>query len=571
MIFPRAYVPSITLLRALARPQPIRCSIARASPVHVRGKRHRAVDVGKPDRTAPTKETVSDALLSDLQNQLSNWEEHPAPLTDHELETLKFPEISYWEQDMEKGGPRRLIERIVTPEDRRRENDTYRDILESVTNPQYDGADLNKRLLDSLIRDPNFADLAGELMNMMGDIKSKEELAELDAQAAEEAKVESQQYAVSMRLEINKALQDLINDPNFAAAKSELQEVVDKIPDLDDSDNPESPEFDAIMDRAMDKINGNPAMARRLQELLQAEDEDISDKELEELEKEEEEGMLQENDNDDDDRDLKSIDDLKDADAFLLQMRDVLRDLGGDPELEAELMDAMEEAPEESKDAESKPEIDHMDLAEEIKRFAETQSENSGASVDDEDDVPAELQAKVDQIMQDPRLMERLMYIRELIAERQKTDLTAMTHETAPDPYELEESRTATLQERMRVAKSDPEHAAALARLHVSLRRPFNISPSLKAFNQAIEFAYIGANDDVRRVLWRTYQKARLLPTFLQNMSDDAWDILYYSQAVTWSSNQNRQSHLQTILKDLKSVGRDGPPTHPSTLGHVEA
>jgi hypothetical protein len=118
----------------------------------------------------------------------------------------------------------------------------------------------------------------------------------------------------------------------------------------------------------------------------------------------------------------------------------------------------------------------------------------------------------------------------------------------------------------MQVARRDPEHIGALDRLRVTLPPPFNISPALKSFNQAIEFAYIGANDDIRRVLWRSYQKARTLPTFLPNVSDDAWDILYYSQAVTWASNQNRQDHLRVLLADLKKLGRDGPPTHPSTL-----
>jgi hypothetical protein len=104
----------------------------------------------------------------------------------------------------------------------------------------------------------------------------------------------------------------------------------------------------------------------------------------------------------------------------------------------------------------------------------------------------------------------------------------------------------------------------------VQLAPPFNIAPALRIFNEAIEYAYIGANDDIRRILWRAYVKARSLPTFIQTLSDDAWDILYYSQAVTWTSNQNRETHLRLLLQDLDSIGRFGPPTHPAVVAEMQ-
>jgi hypothetical protein len=211
--------------------------------------------------------------------------------------------------------------------------------------------------------------------------------------------------------------------------------------------------------------------------------------------------------------------------------------------------------------------MDFEELAEEIKKLAEKKAPLA-KEAEPEETVPADLQAKVDKIMEDPKLMEKLVYIQKLIEEsdRAKSELTSIAHETAPDPYELEGSRTATVKQRIQAAREDPVHTAALDRLRVKLLPPFNISPALKSFNQAIELAYIGANDDIRRILWRSYQRARTLPTFLQNLSDEAWDILYYSQAVTWGSNQNREDHLRMMLADLKSLGRDGPPTHPSSL-----
>ena len=269
---------------------------------------------------------------------------------------------------------------------------------------------------------------------------------------------------------------------------------------------------------------------------------------------------------------MPTPEDMQDVDKLLHQMRDVMKSLGGDSNLEAELDAALREDPTGTQDQEGvfEREMDPEELAEELKKLAISKASQPAQIEEEEEEVPAELQAKVDKIMEDPRLMEKLMYIQKLISENkpQPGDLTTVAHETAPDPYELDDDRTATLKERMAMARQDPEHSAALDRLRVNLPPPFNISPALKSFNQAIQFAYIGANDDIRRVLWRSYQKARVLPTFLQNMSDDAWDILYYSQAVTWSSNQNRQNHLKILLADLNSLGRDGPPTHPSTLAN---
>jgi hypothetical protein len=213
-------------------------------------------------------------------------------------------------------------------------------------------------------------------------------------------------------------------------------------------------------------------------------------------------------------------------------------------------------------------EMDPEELVEELKKLAQSKAPEA-KDAETEEDVPAELQAKVDKIMEDPKLMEKLVYIQQLIeqSDRAKSDITTIAHEVAPDPYsELEDARTTTLKQRMQAARKDLAHVAAMEGLRVNLLSPFNISPALKSFNQAIELAYIGANDDIRRILWRSYQKARTLPTFLQNLSDDAWDILYYSQAVTWGSNQNRQDHLRMLLADLRSLGRDGPPTHPSSL-----
>ena len=563
----RAYVPSKALIRALSRPSPIRCAFARPHTVQfTRGKRTRTAKIEKPEHNsafAPNESTMEHIRSSEskIQNE-SEIDRAMRPLSDKDLESEDLPVINWYEQDLDRGTPQRLIERIATPEDRKRDKEMYEMIEESSKNPEYDDAQLNRRLLDSLISNPNFADLAQELKELKQEIKSKEELRILDEQAAKDAEPEIKQFDASLRMATHQALQNLIDDPDIGDAKAELQEVVNKMPELEDIDNPD---FHDALRKAMAKLDGNKAIQKKMAALVNDSTDADLEKEWADFEKDID-GIIQKSESNDADLNVDSPEDLGDVDKLLHQMRDVMKSIGGDSALEAELDAVLSEDPEKAQAGDFEREMDAEELADELKKLAQSQV-SAPQSVEVEENVPAELQAKVDKIMDDPKLMEKLMYIQKLISEQQqKADLTDIAHETAPDPYELEENRTTTLKDRMQTARQIPEHVEALRRLRVDLPPPFNISPALKSFNQAIEFAYIGANDDIRRILWRAYQKARTLPTFLQNMSDEAWDILYYSQAVTWGSNQNRQDHLRMLLADLKSLGRDGPPTHPSTL-----
>jgi hypothetical protein len=365
----------------------------------------------------------------------------------------------------------------------------------------------------------------------------------------------------------HEALQELVNDPDIGDAKAYLQEVIDKMPEMEDLD---SPEFQDILQKAMLKLEGNEAMQKKMAAMKEDPENAEFDEEWEDYEKDTEEAIA-EAETPDDDLNMTSPEDLQDVDKLIQQMRDVMKGLGDESGLRAELDAALTDDPEATANEEGvfEREMDPSELADELKKLATSKAAQPPEEEDEA--IPAELQAKVDRIMEDPKLMEKLMYIQRLISEtkaQQGDDVTTIAHETAPDPYKLEPNATATLKERMALARSDFEHSAALQQLHVHLPPPFNISPALRSFNQAIEFAYIGANDDIRRILWRSYIKARTLPTFLQNMGDEAWDILYYSQAVTWGGNQNRQDHLRLLLQDLKAVGREGPPTHPSELAN---
>ncbi|CAE7178277.1 hypothetical protein CFE70_005836 [Pyrenophora teres f. teres 0-1] len=563
------YVPSRALIRALWRPQPIRCPLARPLTLHlVRGKQTKSSKAKKAEQNATAESKPS--LLDRLKRSTSIFEDDEKmdkamrPLSDAELERDDLPVINWYEQDLDKGTPQRLIDRIATVEDRKKDKEMYTMIEESQKNPDYDDAKLNRRLIDSLLTNPNFAELTEELRDLKEGIKSKEEMQAMEEQEALEAEAGSKEFNAGLRMATHDALQDLVDDPDIGDAKADIQEVIDKMPEMEDID---SPEFQALLHKAMARLEGNEVIRKKIAAMQQDRNDLGLDKEWDEYEKETDEAIT-EAEAPDQDLAMVTPEDMQDVDKLLHQMRDVMKSLGGGTDLEAELEAALKEDSADTHDQDGvfEREMDPLELAEELKKLA--QSKASQPLEPEEEDIPADLQAKVDKIMEDPKLVEKLMYIQRLISEtkQQAGDLTTIAHETAPDPYQLEEGRTATLKERMAFALQDPEHSAALKRLRVHLPPPFNIAPALKSFNQAIEFAYIGANDDIRRILWRSYQKARTLPTFLQSLSDEAWDILYYSQAVTWSSNQNRQDHLRLLLADLKSLGMDGPPTHPSTL-----
>ncbi|KAF1935711.1 hypothetical protein EJ02DRAFT_360914 [Clathrospora elynae] len=566
----RAYVPSRALLRALSRPHPLVCPFARPLPSQfLRGKRTRAAKTDTPEHHVPpdSSASIADQIKA---AQLSfekeaNTDRAMRPLSDAELERDDLPVINLYEQDLDRGTPRRLIERLATPADRKKDKEMYQMIEEAQNNAEYDEAPLNRRLIDSLLSNPNFADLAQELRDIKEGIRTKEELAALDEQTARDAEPDISEFNAGLRMATHQALQDLINDPDIGDAKAELQDVVDKMPEMDDIDNPA---FQVVLQNAMAKLDKNEAFQKKMAALADDGTDAEFETEWDEFEKSAGEAIT-ESDIPDKDLELETPEDLQDIDKLLNQMRHVMKSIGGDSDLAAELDAVLSEdaTNTEAPDGVFEREMDPEELAEELTKLAQSKAPLP-ESPEDEEDIPAELQAKVDKIMEDPKLMEKLVYIQKLIAQNQQqmSDMTNIAHETAPDPYVLEDSRTTTLQQRMAAARQTPEHIAALRCLRVVLPPPFNISPALKSFNQAIELAYIGANDDIRRILWRSYQKARALPTFLQNVGDEAWDILYYSQAVTWGSNQNRQTHLRMLLADLKSLGRDGPPTHPSTL-----
>jgi hypothetical protein len=386
-------------------------------------------------------------------------------------------------------GVQRKVDRIGTAADRKRERETRQMIEESMTNPNYDDAELNRRLMDGLMTNPAFADLTEELKEIKESIVTKEELKKIEEEAEKEAEPAINEMGATMRMAIHEAVTNLINDPDIGDAKADLQAVLDKMREVVDV---QSPEFQVLLDKATEKVNNNPKIQEKLKAGSEHETEEDRQK-WADFEKDVEELTTPEAGVDDMGLPNPGIlEDPEEINELMRQMRDILKSTNINGGLSAEMEQMLSEPMADMTDGDADKDgidfdedTDPAELATKLAELAASKSKEAPKpDVDDEEHIPPELKAKVDKIMEDPRLMEKLVYIQKLITEHQPkrdpNDLTQIDHELAPDPYELEDSRTATLAQRMAAARANPEHSAALRRLRVFHPRS---SPSTKRLN----------------------------------------------------------------------------------------
>lgn len=557
----RAYVPSIALLRALSSPGPLRCPLGRRLPTQcLRGKRTKATPTNPNDPK----------YLKGVHNAFG-----VKPTSIAEELGKKVTSISWYERDLDRPGPDRLIEKIETPEQLAKHQRRWQMHQENERDPDYDDTELKRDILDDMMRNPTFADLRDALEAMKKRVVSKQEVAKMvaegdrpDADTDTDAAImkdvpELAELDASAVMAFHEQLQQMIEDPDYATVRDDIVSCQSRLSEWQLG----GPEIEEAFERLDSKLMQIPAHQQRMAALEAHEKEEKTKKaKMKNKSQDPFETMLESDLSAESEGKDLDLDDLESNEAYLdsllKQMRDVMAAMGGDKELEGKIQEVLDSDPLTDGTGEAERGIDFKDLAQQI---TELKNESSLQVEEAEKPVDADIELLVDKIMEDPDLIQKLTMIKSLIAARQG-DMTTRSQPSAPDPDTLDRADLATYRERLQIAENDPEHIAALRRLRVNLLPPFHVSPALKALNQALKLAYLGASDDVRRVLWRSYNKARTVPTLLQNITDDAWDMLWYSQAVTWGSNQNRQTHLKILLQDLNSVGKDGPPTHPDTI-----
>ncbi|KAF2003522.1 hypothetical protein P154DRAFT_520110 [Amniculicola lignicola CBS 123094] len=543
MALPRAYIPSIAVLRALSRPTASKCPFAR--PLLTQSLR------GKASKASKTRAEEFSEEGPESWSKLRKGKG---------LNGSGISAIEWWEQDLDRQTPERLITRIDQPWQVRRLRKMNEMMDKRDSDPKYDDTELGKMQIEDLMDDPNFADIRDRLEEIKNSLPTKAERDKVEKDmddALKQAEADEADFNAMILTNFHECFQGMIDDPELADAKEDLMDLQSRMTEWRDLENPEF--YDAI-ERIGIKLESNPAWQERVRKiedpLEEPKDEDA--REMKEL--------------------LAMAENPEESEAgldnFLDQLRTLASALPGERSLKEEIEYIRSPAYQAELDAELQSQIDNMTEETELedtftelhRRVTKLQSAVTNAPVEDEDKYDPRAEALKEKILDDPRLMDKLKVITDILKDPDfhNTDfVTLTTLKSAPDPSALPPSELTTLGHQMKVAENDPEHIAAMRRLKVNLLPPFNVHPAVRSLNQALKIAYCGATDDIRRILWRTYAKARTVPTLLQSLPDDAWDILWYSQAVVWKGNQNRKNHLAVLLRDLHSVGRAGPPTMP--------
>ncbi|KAF2647302.1 hypothetical protein K491DRAFT_784815 [Lophiostoma macrostomum CBS 122681] len=480
--------------------------------------------------------------------------------------------ITYAELDLDTG-KEIITDEVKTAADLERHRKLYDMFEQDMADPDYDDTELKRELVRELIRDPRYADIRGPLRYLLTTVKSPEEQKAEDARiAAKLAEVERRMEPELQELEAqigmvsHEMVQTLLDDPDLAPAHDIIRVWQSKMQDAQEGD----PEMQALVEQVSAKLETIPAWHEKQAEVPPV-PEGLTKEEQEEWIFEKFLAALTAGEQESPDASRQNAAELN---VLKGKMKGAMSALGVDKNLENDILDLLDDdndprladplAHAELMDPDSDTPMESFDF-EKLRKDIERLNKETPPEPPEEEKLDPQLEALVNRIMDDPSLMEKLALAKQALDETQ-ADLTTRVQPCAPDPETLDKSRLTSYRQRLKMAENNPEHIAGLRRLRIDLLPPFSVSPALKSLNQALQLAYLGASDDVRRVLWRAYNKARTVPTLLRSIPDDAWDMLWYSQAVTWRSNQNRTNHLRILLHDLNSVGRDGPPTHPDTL-----
>ncbi|KAF2266255.1 hypothetical protein CC78DRAFT_566918 [Lojkania enalia] len=520
----RACISSATVLRAVSRPSNPRFPLAHRLPYqclrcYASSNRKRYYPPRRPRIEPP-----SDIDLGGAPGT--------TPGGKGRLESMEW-----WERD--DLGNERLIEKIANKSDIERiqemdrKAEEFSDLVDAEEEKMDSDSDYNidpvyGASIDILMKHHNFQDLRPQLEIMKRGIEWQKNMEKED----EKGEVEI----------LHGVFQEMIDDPDIGDAKEELLDLQARILKLENGPE-DSPELVELFERLGDKLDKNKVYSEKWEKKVR--DAGLDPNDPEKIP----------------DDFLSSEEELEKANPprwnEFLELEDAMKVVWG--RVSQEMGVPARANPSEGLTEEQEAEVTSTfeTLANDIAKFKDAPPEEDF----DESKISPELTAQIDKILDDPALFDKLRVIKQAIAQA-KSDYTRMG-KSALDPALMDESELTTLKEQIKIAENDPEHLAALRRLRINLLPPFNIHPAIRQLNYALKLAYVGGNDDVRRILWRAYLKARGIPSLLEGIPDDAWDILWYSQAVTWETNQNRETHLKILLADLRSTGRDGPPTHP--------
>lgn len=92
----------------------------------------------------------------------------------------------------------------------------------------------------------------------------------------------------------------------------------------------------------------------------------------------------------------------------------------------------------------------------------------------------------------------------------------------------------------------------------------------VEMFNKCLRlFASDNSDDLLRQEIWRWYRRCKYSsPAFLESMSEETVNLLWNSQATGRITQSTRTAHLETLVEDVTSVGKDLSTPH--MLSYVE-
>lgn len=142
--------------------------------------------------------------------------------------------------------------------------------------------------------------------------------------------------------------------------------------------------------------------------------------------------------------------------------------------------------------------------------------------------------------------------------------LEAELRETESDSDVSEEFLLSFLSEpdRAKLAKAFADRRIEWARLMVRLPGSDEISQSVRLHVRKLNKMLQNASKDIsdpesRKSLWQAYARAKWrYPGLPRHIPDESWELLWQTQSLESPSNRNRVAHLQTLLEDMLSVGR---------------
>ncbi|OCK75563.1 hypothetical protein K432DRAFT_386118 [Lepidopterella palustris CBS 459.81] len=490
---------------------------------------------------------------------------------------FEMPEITFYEQDEDQRSPPRRVGSVSTREELRAHEREFERVrrIEEEEDEEGEGGFLemglggakrkrgamedvegNIGVLEELMRDPEMrgAGLQGELGELMGVLSGRNGVGggqgEREERMVEKKSMTEEQRMMDLGMKRD-VIEALLQDPEMRDVRDELRELRGELQNLEVGE--EELAYEDLVE-GIEDLEERDFLEGKKQVLLGKDGAAVEDQERE-IEDEEE--------REEDERGLERRIDNVDLKKEMVDLAKMLKE----PEMRELLKEMKKHSPDEptAQSAAVVNDFANKTLKEEI---AFNEDGDEGLEIKDLDDELADMESD----LHNPAFAEKLDILKQILASQNSKHSTPRLTAASPpskfssktpgakiDPSTLPPTALLPLKSRIALASTLPEHQTALSRLTISLPHPHSRNPRVAHLNAVLRTAYMGANEDIRKALWRAYVRAKTVPGFLEAVTGDAWEMLWASQGVRWRGNEKREEHLEVLRGDMRQVGRGVP------------